>query len=1022
MKKRLFALCLITILTVTALGASVNSQATSIDVVKNVQSLAMFNASKWTVHYRTPNIDQVETLLEEQGIPMTDPEARELAVQTFMSEWAKRNPTTPNPEKLQALLERERKGELGNASLKTATPQIMSLSVPVEFTASDTFDWCGAAVTTRGPLHNEIPAPGPRDNNTIWYEDATPELYDELYFGVGPDAGVIINHPNLGEVDLRGNTMANYYLEQSEGTFVPMGAVYSKWLQAAHSEGWYGADGEDWNEDLTECVASGNHNVRAPDLIREVVDAINVDDPAFAWQTYDGDGDGIIDNFTIIHAGMGQEAGGGQQGNFSIWSHASAIDYPTGKLACTKGSTGCPDRDIYVREYSMDPENIDIGVIAEEFGHAAFGLPDIYTTDAQGSPSNWAIMEAGSWNGILGGMEPAPFPLYFRYLVGWADPVELDYTTDPTFATVGQLSLRPEGTESGIKIDMPDIVVNVPNPLDTGQAWWSGKADLSEFYLAHDFNLTGTSAPVFSFASYWSIEEDWDYGYVEVSDDAGATWTILPDIDGIMVDTNPNGNNQGWGVTGEDTGTLKFDLISYAGKTVSIRLRYSTDMASQWSGWWADDFAMVDGTTTLFSDDVETPPNGWTTNNWSIVPLNQTFPLYYLAEWRNNTGFDEGLAYPYTTIFNDEATTEWEVDRCPYTVPGMLLWLRNASQGFDYTLTDSIYDPPSYGPKHALLVVDSHYWPQEWVGMGTTEAHLRLNSRCQPGNATFTLQDTTSFTARRAESTATGIVVETKLFESLPAVSQFNDALGYYPGLRFRESNGRMYFWDSVASLAVPATGSYTTKITWGDKTPLTDFYGYDLGDTILGSGNPGDDLVQFGLNIAVVDQADDGTWGLIKVWNAQFKGSVTQTAMTDPFHNSDIVNVRVQAENTGTAIDAFFFMPLSPKVAYVAGSATNGAYPVTGTQAEALAVKYGMNPNVIRQAIIDKTIAGVAYEASALATGALVDFSFDVQATAGSGIVSHTAMAITNDRVVYLTSNPIEITPWYLFLPFTFR
>ena len=60
------------------------------------------------------------------------------------------------------------------------------------------------------------------------------------------------------------------------------------------------------------------------------------------------------------------------------------------------------------------------GVIAEEFGHAAFGLPDIYTTDAQGSPSNWAIMEAGSWNGKLGGMQPAPFPLFFRYLVGWA--------------------------------------------------------------------------------------------------------------------------------------------------------------------------------------------------------------------------------------------------------------------------------------------------------------------------------------------------------------------------------------------------------------------------------------------------------------------------------------------------------------------------------------------------------------------------------------------------------------------------
>ena len=428
-----------------------------------------------------------------------------------------------------------------------------------------------------------------------------------MYFGVGPNAGVIVQHPNLGAVDLRGNTMANYYLEQSEGKFQPKGAIYPTWLQAAHSEGWYGADSESWNADHTECQASDNHNVRAADLVREVVDAVNVDNPSFAWQTYDGDGDGFVDNFTVIHAGMGQEAGGGEQGDFSIWSHASAIDYPTGKLACAMSSAGCPDRDIYVREYSMDPENIDVGVISEEFGHAAFGLPDIYTTDAQASPSNWVIFEAGSWNGPLGGMQPAPFPLVFRYMVGWANPVELDYTTGPTVATVGQLSLRPKGdghgnkdnalgnmddeqgnkddgkhqgrTEQGIKINLPDTVVNIPNPLGTGNAWWSDRGDLMENTLVRSLDLTGATAPIFSFASYWSIEDGWDYGYVEVSTDGGATWTILQDMDGILTDTNPNGNGQGWGLTGEGQGTLRFDLAAYAGQQVMVQLRYSTDMA-----------------------------------------------------------------------------------------------------------------------------------------------------------------------------------------------------------------------------------------------------------------------------------------------------------------------------------------------------------------------------------------------------------------------------------------------------------
>jgi immune inhibitor A len=898
MKNKLFAIFLIAILSITLLGVASPYSPKTGDVVKSVQSLPMFS-EKFDAHYRAPNTDQVETLLEEQGIPLAGAEMKTMAVQAFWQKWIERNPTTPNPKKLQELLDKERGGNVSLMAAETASaePQIMSLAVPVEFPNEETFDWCGSPVAMTGPLHNQIPAPGPRDNNTVWYADATPALYSELYFGVGPKAGVVINHPNLGLVDLRGNTMANYYLEQSEGKFVPKGMVYPKWLQAAHPEGWYGAD---------NCTGS-NHNVLAGDLVREVVDAVNADNPAFAWQVYDGDGDGVVDNFTVIHAGAGQESGGGQQGDFAIWSHASAIDYPSGKLVCTAGSAGCPDRDIYVREYSMDPENIDVGVISEEFGHAAFGLPDIYTTDAQASPSNWAIMEAGSWNGKLGGMQPAPFPLFFRYLVGWADPVELDYTTNPELVKVGQLSLRPRGTEYGIKINLPDQVVEVANRAGTGQGWWSDRADLADFYLAHDFNLTGATAPVFSFNSYWSFEADYDYGYFEVSDDAGASWVKLSDMDGIFVDDG-SGNP---GLNGEGQGTLRFDLAAYVGKAITLRLHYTSDVGVQWAGWWADDFSLNDGAGIVFQDDVGTGTDGWDTNHFVLVPLTRIYPMYYLAEWRNMSGFDRGLAYPYTTVYNNEATTEWEVDRCPYTVPGMLLWLRNSAQDFDYTLYDSLYDAPSYGPKHALLVVDSHFWPLEWEGMGATEAHLRLNSRCQPGNSTFTLQKTTQFTARRAD--AAGNVLETKTFTPLPGVSQYHDSLGYYPGLRYREANGSLYFWDSAASLAVPATGPYTTKITWGDKTPATDLYGYDLGDTVLGSGNPGDSGVQYGLHLAVVDKARDGKWGMIKVWNSPMVLDLTQKVSPTAAKSGQTLTYILKVVNTTPVFQSFELTDLIP-------------------------------------------------------------------------------------------------------------
>ena len=923
MKLKLFLLSLaLALLVVAGLTAATRTAPAPEDIDSAVKALGMFSSSKWTAHYRVPNDEQVALLLKDKGIPLAGAGAKAKAVQTFRREWAKRNPTTPNPKKLQKLLANERKGK---PAVVTASPEFKSLAVPVEFPNTDTFDAYVdgelQTVITTGPLHNQIPAPGPRDNNTIWYEDATPELYDELYFGVGPDAGVVVQHPNLGTVDLRGSTMANYYLEQSEGTFTPTGEVYPKWLQAAHSEAWYGADNE----------SGSNNNIRAADLVQEVVDAINADDPDFPWQEYDGDGNGVVDNFTVIHAGMGQEGGGGEQGSLAIWSHASALDPPTGYLACAAGTHGA-DRDIYVREYSMDPENLDVGVIAEEYGHAAFGLPDIYTTDYQASPSNWAIMEAGSWNGILGGMQPAPFPLYFRYLVGWAKPVELDYTTGVTTAKVGQLSLRPKATEQGIKIDMPDQVIDTANPLGTGKAWWSDRADLADFYLAHDFDLAAATAPIFSFASSWSLEKDYDYSYVEVSHDGGATWTRLPDMDGVFVDDGSGSP----GLNGEGEGTLRFDLAAYAGQAITLRLHYTSDPGVQWAGWFADDFALMDGATTLFADDVEGGADGWTTDHFVSVPLTRTYPMYYLAEWRNNSGFDRGLKYAYQTVYGNDATTEWQVERGPYTVPGMLLWLRNGAYDFDYTLGDSWYDRPSYGPKHALLVVDSHPWPLTWdTYTYESGANVRLNSRLQPGNATFTLQPTTPFTIHLAYDPATGDWVdpplETKTFKRLPAVSQFHDSLGYYPGLWYKPDPdpdvAGLYFWEADASAVVPAKDDYSTRITWPDKSPAEYLYGYDMGDTILGTGDPRDAGVQYGLNIAVLDKAKSGSWGKIAVWNATTLAKVTLTVDPAKARRGQALKYVLKVRNLGPASQPFVVSdPIPANTTYMSGRYFNAA------------------------------------------------------------------------------------------------
>ncbi len=896
MGKKLFSfVCLLAILVLAAPSPALSSAPTG-EQVKSVQDLGMFQFSKFDAHYRVPSEAGVELILSKEGALPLDGAQMQAQIQDFYNEFNARNPDTVDPQKLQKLLAKEQ----GNEAQKSAyfvEPSIMSLAVPVEFAGSDTVtqqvgspDDCVETVyDTTGPLHNEIPAPGPRDNNTIWYEDATPAIYNEIFFGQGPTAGVVVDHPNLGQVDLRGNTMVNYYLEQSGGKFRPYGEVYPQWLQVNHSEAYYGVD---------SCY--GSHNVRAGELVTTVLDMINTNDPSFDWQSYDGDGDGIVDNFTIIHAGMGQEAGGGAQGDLAIWSHASSVNPPDGVLVCTAGNVGCPDRDIYVEHYSMDPENLDLGVIAEEFGHAAFGLPDIYSSDGYQNPvSNWAIMESGSWNGILGGAQPAPFPLWFRYLLGWAQPVEMNYDTPEVDVVVGQHSDSPFGTADGLKVNLPDKEVVYDNPLGTGQALWSTTADEAQFTAAFSVDLTGATSPVLSFQTYYAIERDWDYGYVEVSTDGGATWTTLTDNGGVCTTTDPNGNNTGCGITGSGDGELTYDLSAYT-SAVMLRMRYSTDAAVQELGWWIDDVVVTDGATTLFSDDFEGGAGAWTTTGWMLVPYAQSYTQYYLVEWRNDSGFDQGLKYAYQTVYSDE--DEWQVDRAPYTVPGMLVWFRDTSYGFDYSISDKVGDPPSYGVKSALTVIDSHPFPYTWNKYSNNMQIVRVSGRVTPGDATFTLGNTTPFKIRLGYDPFTGEYLKkptaTQKFGPEPGVQTFHDSLGYYPGF-FYNGDGYLYYWDLDGGSTVPAMGNYSTRITDLKKRPIYGLYGVDLGDTILGSGNPGDDDVQYGLHIAPVEQAADGSWADIKVWNST-EGMLDAQVLASPTAQriNGIITYKVQITN----------------------------------------------------------------------------------------------------------------------------
>jgi membrane-associated protease RseP (regulator of RpoE activity) len=58
--------------------------------------------------------------------------------------------------------------------------------------------------------------------------------------------------------------------------------------------------------------------------------------------------------------------------------------------------------------------------------------------------------------------------------------------------------------------------------------YWSGGAADARATLTRAFDLTGVDAAALTFSAWYDLSDGWNYAYVSVSDDGGATWAILP--------------------------------------------------------------------------------------------------------------------------------------------------------------------------------------------------------------------------------------------------------------------------------------------------------------------------------------------------------------------------------------------------------------------------------------------------------------------------------------------------------------
>ncbi len=152
-------------------------------------------------------------------------------------------------------------------------------------------------------------------------------------------------------------------------------------------------------------------------------------------------------------------------------------------------------------------------------------------------------------------------------------------------------------------------------------AWYSNRGDDSGMTLTRAFDLKSLTKATLDAWLWYDIEKDFDYAYVEVSADNGATWDSLKGAH--TTDTNPNGTNFGNGFTGRDGKWYeeKFDLTPYAGKPILVRFEYLPDDAFNATGMLVDDISIPE---LNYKDDVENGDGGWQTDGF--VRVNNFLP------------------------------------------------------------------------------------------------------------------------------------------------------------------------------------------------------------------------------------------------------------------------------------------------------------------------------------------------------------------------------------------------------------
>ncbi len=193
----------------------------------------------------------------------------------------------------------------------------------------------------------------------------------------------------------------------------------------------------------------------------------------------------------------------------------------------------------------------------------------------------------------------------------------------------------------------------IPAEVPEGGCWWSNNGDSIMSTLTQEFDLAGAGNVTLSFDAWYSIEEEWDYVYLQVSTDGGMHWDIL-DTQHTSA-ANPIGVAFGPGYTGKSDGWIseEVDLSAYAGQQVKVRFQYVTDDA-------LNDTGMCLKELTVSGDGVRSMGAGWDDKGFVLIDnvVRQEFIVQLLQKGEANRVVRMPLSLDSSGVWVGELTLE----------------------------------------------------------------------------------------------------------------------------------------------------------------------------------------------------------------------------------------------------------------------------------------------------------------------------------------------------------------------------